>query len=415
MRFNCGCLTHQAAALRSRSLWALVHNASARLAQAVQRSSGGSDPTCAASTSSAAFCSAAMALTHAMTPSRDPHLRARRPTTPSFLAPQPPRLGAPTALHSTPTSALAPTSAASAGALRRPFATLTPPLLSPHSQGQKPSHGGGGGVTVIPPYAINNLMPRHVPRSIRAGAAPDDASAHAFAASPETAALIAAEETCSSSSLSEPPPDLAPDGSGNGNGNDAASCGVLTGPDAWNTALARGASIKFSDSPALMLRRRAMLQWTDGGPMQVGAGRVLVSSCWHEPAWACGSCVDLIAAGEAAAGCLCRCLTRRTDGSPLPCRGGQLAAPWVQVLVVKKPGSPAATSRMWEIIQWLTQRGIKVLVERTAQHPQVREPRGAAPRTPVRRVRVCTSSRQLLSATTGHAEGARDVKKCSAS
>lgn len=79
--------------------------------------------------------------------------------------------------------------------------------------------------------------------------------------------------------------------------------------DGWDSGQARGASIRYSDSSALKLRRRALVQWPPGRPQLV--------------------------------------------------------------LIVKKPRTPAATVKLREIAAWLTARGIKVVVERAVHASEV--------------------------------------------
>ncbi|PNH12625.1 hypothetical protein TSOC_000443 [Tetrabaena socialis] len=80
------------------------------------------------------------------------------------------------------------------------------------------------------------------------------------------------------------------------------AAGSMCEPDGYESGLIRGASIKFSDSATLRLRRRADLQWQAGVPSRV--------------------------------------------------------------LIVKKPKNPEASTKLGEIGAWLQARGIEVFVER---------------------------------------------------
>ncbi|GLI59240.1 hypothetical protein VaNZ11_001086 [Volvox africanus] len=77
---------------------------------------------------------------------------------------------------------------------------------------------------------------------------------------------------------------------------------ICTDSDAFETGIIRGAAVKYNDSAALRLRRRALIKWQPGAPSKV--------------------------------------------------------------LIVKKPKNPAASAKLQEIGLWLRSRGIEVFVER---------------------------------------------------
>ncbi|KAG2433044.1 hypothetical protein HXX76_008771 [Chlamydomonas incerta] len=81
--------------------------------------------------------------------------------------------------------------------------------------------------------------------------------------------------------------------------------------DGFEAGIIRGASVKYNDSAALRLRRRALLQWQPGSPSKV--------------------------------------------------------------LIVKKPKNPAAAAKLKEIGDWLTARGIQVYVERVVWATEFKE------------------------------------------
>ncbi|GIL46358.1 hypothetical protein Vafri_3354 [Volvox africanus] len=77
---------------------------------------------------------------------------------------------------------------------------------------------------------------------------------------------------------------------------------ICTDSEAFETGIIRGAAVKYNDSAALRLRRRALIKWQPGAPSKV--------------------------------------------------------------LIVKKPKNPAASTKLQEIGLWLRARGIEVFVER---------------------------------------------------
>ncbi|GFR45561.1 hypothetical protein Agub_g6955 [Astrephomene gubernaculifera] len=82
-------------------------------------------------------------------------------------------------------------------------------------------------------------------------------------------------------------------------------------PEGFESGIIRGASVKYNDSAALQLRRRALLQWQSGSPSRV--------------------------------------------------------------LIIKKPRNPAASAKMREMGQWLAARGVQVFVERVVWATEFKE------------------------------------------